>query len=206
MAKKRTKSEVINSANTVPEDAYVTWGDDLSSKEQALKRASASLDEFTLVDRATAAGAGRRYTLDFSNIAGPAGSRPGLTKSDYYNFRPEEATPLFIKGILSIADDIYQRVGLVKNVIDLMGDFASQGIRLVHRNKRIERFYRRWFKKINGKDRSERFLNNLYKSGNIVIDRRTAKISVKVSEKLYQSLGQADTVVNDIESIQVEKK
>jgi hypothetical protein len=206
MAKKRTKSEVTNSTNTIPEDAYVTWGDDLSSKEQALKKASSSLEEFTLVDRATAAGAGRRYTLDFSNIAGPAGGRPGLTKSDYYNFRPEEATPIFIKGILSRADDIYQRVGLVKNVIDLMGDFASQGIRLVHRNKRIERFYRRWFKKINGKDRSERFLNNLYKSGNIVIDRRTAKISVKVSEKLYQSLGQADTIVNDLESVQIEKK
>ena len=62
--------------------------------------------------------------------------------------------------------------------IDLMGDFASQGIRLVHRNKRIERFYRRWFKKINGKDRSERFLNNLYKSGNVVIDRRTAKLNL----------------------------
>jgi hypothetical protein len=34
MAKKRTKSEVTNSTNTIPEDAYVTWGDDLSSKEQ----------------------------------------------------------------------------------------------------------------------------------------------------------------------------
>jgi hypothetical protein len=206
MAKKRTKSEVIDTANTVPEDAYVTWGDDLASKEQALRKASLSLDEFTLVEKTVAAGAGRRYTLDFSNLSGPAGSRPGLTKSDYYNFRPEEATPIFIKGILSRADDIYQRVGLVKNVIDLMGDFASQGIRLVHRNKRIERFYRRWFKKINGKDRSERFLNNLYKSGNIVIDRRTAKISVKVSEKLYQALGNADTIVNDIQSIQLEKK
>jgi hypothetical protein len=206
MAKKRTKSEVIDTANTLPEDAYVTWGDDLASKEQALRKASLSLDEFTLVEKTVAAGAGRRYTLDFSNLSGPAGSRPGLTKSDYYNFRPEEATPIFIKGILSRADDIYQRVGLVKNVIDLMGDFASQGIRLVHRNKRIERFYRRWFKKINGKDRSERFLNNLYKSGNIVIDRRTAKISVKVSEKLYQALGNADTIVNDIQSIQLEKK
>jgi hypothetical protein len=206
MAKKRTKSEVIDPTNTLPEDAYVTWGDDLASKEQALRKASLSLDEFTLVDKTVAAGAGRRYTLDFSNLSGPAGSRPGLTKSDYYNFRPEEATPIFIKGILSRADDIYQRVGLVKNVIDLMGDFASQGIRLVHRNKRIERFYRRWFKKINGKDRSERFLNNLYKSGNIVIDRRTAKISVKVSEKLYQALGNADTIVNDIQSIQLEKK
>ena len=52
-----------------------------------------------------------------------------------------------IKSIMYRADDIYQRVGLVKNVIDLMGDFATQGIRIVHRNKRVERFYKRWFEK-----------------------------------------------------------
>jgi hypothetical protein len=144
--------------------------------------------------------------LDYSNLDGRTGSRPGLTKSDYYNFRPEEAPPFKIKNILRRADDIYQRVGLVKNVIDLMGDFASQGIRLIHRNKRIERFYRRWFKKINGKDRSERFLNNLYKSGNIVIDRRTAKISIKVADKLYQSLGNADSLISEIPQIGIEKR
>jgi len=206
MAKKRTKEEVLKTTTMVPDDAYVTWGDDLGSKQQALKTASLSLDEFTLVDKSTAGGAGRRYNLDFSNLTPNAGSRPGLTKSDYYNFRPEEAPPFLIKAIFTRADDIYQRVGLVKNVIDLMGDFASQGIRLVHRNKRIERFYRRWFKKINGKDRSERFLNNLYKSGNIVIDRRTAKINLKVADKLYQAMGQSDAVVNDLDSIQTEKR
>ena len=44
-----------------------------------------------------------------------------------------------LKNIMKRAEDIYQRVGLVKNVIDLMGDFRSQGIRLVHRNKSIEK-------------------------------------------------------------------
>ena len=206
MAKKRTKEEIIASTNTVPDYAYVTWGDDLASKQEALKRASASLDEFTLVDKTVAFGTGRRYNLDFSSLDGNTGSRPGLTKGDYYNFRPEEAPPYRTKLILSRAEEIYQRVGLVKNVIDLMGDFATQGIRLVHRNKRIERFYRRWFKKIGGKDRSERFLNNLYKSGNIVIDRRTAKISLKVTDKLYQSLGQATDVIGEMPLPQVEKR
>ena len=203
--KKRTKEEVLGVSNTAPPEAYVTWGDDLSSKQEALKTAGASLDEFTLVERATAAG-GRRYSLDFSSLDGLTGSRPGLTKDDYYTFRPQEAPPNEIKMILQRAERIYQRVGLVKNVIDLMGDFASQGIRLVHRNKRIERFYRRWFKKINGKDRSERFLNNLYKSGNIVIDRRTAKISIKVADKLYKALGAADMQLNDLPEVNVEKR
>jgi hypothetical protein len=205
MAKKRTKDEVLGTVHSAPPEAYVTWGDDLSSKQEALKTAGASLDEFTLVERATAAG-GRRYSLDFSSLDGLTGSRPGLTKDDYYTFRPQEAPPNEIKMILQRAERIYQRVGLVKNVIDLMGDFASQGIRLVHRNKRIERFYRRWFKKINGKDRSERFLNNLYKSGNVVIDRRIAKLSIKASDKLYKALGAADMQLNDIPELNVEKR
>jgi hypothetical protein len=202
MAKKPDNNPIKN-ANIVPEEAYVTWGDDLVSKKEALSKASHSLDEFTLVDKTTA---GRRHGVDYSKLDGLTGSRPGLTKSDYYYFRPEEAPPQKLKYILRRADDIYQRVGLVKNVIDLMGDFASQGIRLVHKNKRIERFYRQWFKKIHGRDRSERFLNNLYKSGNIVIDRRTAKISLKVTDKLYKSLGQSDYQIKDLEEQNLEKR
>jgi hypothetical protein len=205
MAKKinKEKNSAISDARIVPEEAYVTWGDDLVSKKEALTESSASLDEFTLIERASAT---RRYGLDYSKLDGQTGGRPGLTKSDYYYFRPDEAPPQKLKYILRRADDIYQRVGLVKNVIDLMGDFASQGIRLVHRNKRIERFYRQWFKKINGKDRSERFLNNLYKSGNIVIDRRTAKISVKVADHLYRSLGKSDYQISEDINIPLEKR
>jgi hypothetical protein len=205
MAKKKSKEEILGGSNIVPQEAYVTWGDDLVSKREALTEAGAALDEFTLVEKATAAG-GRRYSLDFSSLDGLTGSRPGLTKDDYYAFRPQEAPPNEIKMILQRAERVYQRVGLVKNVIDLMGDFASQGIRLVHRNKRIERFYRRWFKKINGKDRSERFLNNLYKSGNVVIDRRTAKITLKVADKLYTALGTADLQISDLPETEVDKR
>jgi hypothetical protein len=196
MAKsKPNQVNAIQDATIIPEEAYIVWGDDLASKQEALKSAGASLDEFTVIDKTSAHS--RRYGLDLSNLDGITGGRPGLTKSDYYAFRPGEAPPQKIKLILQRAEHIYQTVGLVKNVIDLMGDFASQGIRLVHRNKKIERFYRRWFKKINGKDRSERFLNNLYKSGNLVIDRQTAKISLKVTDKLYKSLGTTDIIIND---------
>jgi hypothetical protein len=87
-----------------------------------------------------------------------------------------------------------------------MGDFGSQGIRLVHKNKRIERFYRTWFKKIKGKERSERFLNNLYKTGNVVINRQTGKLSLKVSDELYKAVGNADLQINETETIKLEKR
>ena len=87
-----------------------------------------------------------------------------------------------------------------------MADFAVQGIKPVHRNKRIERFYRKWFKKINGKDRSERFLNNLYKSANVVINRQTAKISLRTSDEFFKVNATADTTEQDEDKINIEKR
>lgn len=204
MPRKKTKSEVIHDAPQIKEDAYITWDDsNLADKREALQEASKGLDEFGLVQKATANNS--RYRLDFSNLDGPTSGRPGLTRSDYDYFRPEESIPTHIKGIFNKADVVYNRVGLVKNVIDLMGDFACQGIRLVHPNKRIERFYRNWFEKIKGEERSERFLNNLYRIGNVIINRQTAKISVRVADEMHKSAAAADMAINQIDP-QVEKR
>ena len=159
MSKNRQNLPNISDAQVINPEAYVAWSDDLSSKQEALKTASQSLDEFTTIQHSTAY---NRYRSDFSDILPNVAGRPGLTREDYDYFRPDEAVSKQTKEIIRQADKIYNRVGLVKNVIDLMGDFAVNGIRLSHKNKRIERFYKKWFKKINGKDRSERFLNNLY--------------------------------------------
>jgi len=203
MAKKYPKSEAIHDAEIANMQAYVTWGDDMDSRQKALDSTSGSLEEFVGIQKAEGS---RRRGFDYSNLDTNTSGRPGLTRTDYDYFRPEEAVPTKIKAILRRADDIYQRVGLVKNVIDLMGDFAAQGIRLVHKNKRIERFYRQWFKKIRGKDRSERFLNNLYKTGNVVINRQTAKLSLKVADKLYRAVAAPDLIINDLDETQFEKR
>lgn len=204
MTKKYPKSDAIEDAKLVGEEAYVTWGDDLASKQEALSKASDSMSEYTAIEHTTAM---RRYGLDYSNLDGNnTGGRPGLTRMDYDFFRPDEAVPNKIKAILKKAEDVYQRVGLVKNVVDLMGDFGSQGISIVHPNKKIERFYKKWFKKVRGKERSERFLNNLYKSGNVVINRQTGKLGLKVVDKFYKSVASPDLIINDLESIKLEKR
>lgn len=170
-----------------PDEAFYFWGEDEESKKSALTASGESLQEYAGIQHATA-GAGRlTMRTDFSNVLPNISGRPGLSRSDYDYFRPQESVPEQLKAILRRAEDIYQKVGLVKNVIDLMGDFASQGITVSHPNKRIERFYRNWFKKVNGKDRSERFLNNLYRSGNIVITRQTAKLSSRSINDMYKA-------------------
>ena len=205
MAKRYPKSDSIQDATTVGQEAYVMWGNDPESQRNAMAKSSESLEEFTSIQKSTAA-TGRRYSLDYSDLTPQGGSKPGLTRSDYYFFRPDEAIPRELKGIIRKAEDIYQRVGLVKNVIDLMGDFAAQGVRIVHKNKRIEKFYRQWFKRVCGRERSERFLNNLYKTGNIVINRQFGKLSVKVADKLYQGVASPDLQVQDLDTIKVEKR
>lgn len=203
MAKKYPKSDAIANHESVDLPAYITWGDDQSSRQAALDANAGSLEEFIGIQKTEGA---LRYGIDYSNLTTNTGGRPGLTRSDYDFFRPAEAVPTQIKAIIRRADDIYQKVGLVKNVIDLMGDFAAQGIQLVHKNKRIERFYRQWFKRIKGKDRSERFLNNLYKTGNVVINRQTGKLSLKVADKLYRAVSAPDMLVDDLDNIQMEKR
>jgi hypothetical protein len=190
--------------NVMPENAYVTWDEnDLISKQKALEESSKSLEEYGIYqNKATAATSRFR---SFINLDGPISSRPGLTRTDYDYFRPDEAIPTEIKAIFGMSDQIYNRVGLVKNVIDLMGDFASQGIRLVHPNKRIERFYRNWFAKVGGEERSERFLNHLYRNGNVIINKQTAKISLKVADEMYKSKAAADLIVNSNDT-KIEKR
>lgn len=203
MAKKYPKSDAIQNAVSADSEAYVTWGDDLQSKQEALKQTSGCLEEYGLYH----ANAGfRNRSNDYSNLLpGNIHGKPGLSRRGYDYFRPDEAVPTEIKQIIRRADDVYQRVGLVKNVIDLMADFAVQGIKPVHKNKRIERFYRKWFKKVKGKERSERFLNNIYRVANVVINRQTAKISLKTADDFFRA-NAADTTEQDDDSISVDKR
>ncbi len=112
-----------------------------------------------------AVGTNRRYLEVEPNIS----VKDSFTKEDYYGFRPNESVDGEAKALMIKSNKAYKSVGIIKQIVDLMGDFASQGIRIVHKNKAIERFCQRWFKKVHGVERSERFLNHLYKFGNVVV-------------------------------------
>ena len=114
--------------------------------------------------------------------------RPQFGRSDYDAFRPGEAVPHRQQKIMLACGTAYDKVGIIRNIIDLMSDFGSQGLVLVHPNKKVEQFYRKWYRQVKGDDRSERFLNYLYRLGNPVVQRRTARINKK-EEKLLRSAG-----------------
>lgn len=171
--------------------SFVTWSDD-SGKQQALVDTSDNIEAYDGVQKSMAGN--RRSFLDLE----PNRSvRTSFTRQDYNRFRSEESVPQQQKEAMKMCMAAYDKVGIIRNVIDLMGDFAGQGINIVHPNKKIEKFFRAWFQKVNGRERTERFLNTLYRCGNVVVKRRTAKINKK-TERQLRSVGDADMKIVDL--------
>ncbi len=161
----------------------ITWSDDNpASKAQAIQQFSDNVDSYSGVTKSQ--GAAYRNFIDLE----PNRSvRPEFTQRDYYAFRPNEAVPSQQRRAIKMCMDAYEKVGIIRNIIDLMGDFGSQGIQIVHQNKSVEKFYQQWFKNVSGKERSERFLNNLYKTGNVITYRSYAKVTPQL-ERYMKSL------------------
>jgi len=173
------------------EPAFVTWSSD-AEKTNALDASSDAVEAYDGIMMSTAS---HRSFLD---IEPNRSVRSDFVKDDYYRFRRHEAIPRKQKDIMRMCMNAYDKVGIIKNVIDLMGDFSCQGVTLVHPNKKIEKFYKRWFEKVGGVQRSERFLNTLYRCGNVVVKRRTARINKSTEDKFKKISASPDMVIEDI--------
>ena len=174
-----------NKTNKEAKTPYIYWTS-AEDQQAAFDKTSGNVDSY---DGIMSSSASRRSYIDIEpNIS----VRTDFLKDDYYRFRPFEEPANNFKQAMSMCMKAYDRVGIVKNVIDLMGDFASQGITLNHPNKQVEKFYRRWWNKINGSERSERFLNMLYRCGNVVVHKRYGKITRKQQRNM--SKGQEELV------------
>ena len=154
-----------------------TWTEgDTNGKANAFSKFADSVDSYTGLNKSQ--GSHYRHFID---IEPNRSVKPGFNAGDYYAFRPGEAVPKQQRRIIKMCRDAYDKVGIIRNIIDLMGDFGSQGINIVHRDKSVEKFYQQWFRNVNGKERSERFLNNFYKTGNVIIYRSYAKITPQLN-------------------------
>ena len=110
-----------------PEPAYVTWSSD-SEKAQAFEIASDAAEAY---DGIMMSSGSHRSFLD---IEPNRSVRSDFTRDDYYRFRQHENVPGKQKDIMRMCMNAYDKVGIIKNVIDLMGDFSSQGIVLEPRS------------------------------------------------------------------------
>jgi hypothetical protein len=169
-----------NKTNKESKNPYIFWTS-AEDQQSAFDKTSGNIDSYDGIMSSTAS---RRSYIDIEpNIS----VRTDFLKDDYYRFRPFEEPASNFKQAMQMCMKAYDRVGIVKNVIDLMGDFASQGITLNHPNKQVEMFYRKWWNKVGGSERSERFLNMLYRCGNVIIHKRYGKITKKQQKNMSKA-------------------
>ena len=117
----------------MPNDPIISWEDgDSTSKAKAFEKFSESQDAYE--------GVARAYHRDFLDIEPNRSVKPHFGANDYYAFRPEEEVPRKSKRAIKMCMDAYDKVGIIRNIIDLMGDFGCQGINVVHENKSVEKF------------------------------------------------------------------
>jgi hypothetical protein len=170
---------------------FMTWNDEAGKKLAFTTAAQASNQYGAIARRETS------YGSDIFMNAGPNLSvRDGLSRRDWDFFRPEEAVPKQVRNILAACMLAYKRIGIIRNIIDVMGEFTCLGVRLVHPNPRIQDLYQEWAKKVNFYERSERFCNLLYRTANVIVQRETALLKDNDLENLRKGFA-----ANDIQGI-----
>jgi hypothetical protein len=176
---------------------FVTWNDnDKEGKAQALRLAAVASNEYGAV-----ATKERTYGSDiFMNAGTNVSVRDGMSRFDWEYFRPEEAIPRQTRNIIYACQMAYKRIGFIRNIIDIMGEFTCQGIRLVHQNPSVQKLYEEWAKKVNFYERSERFCNYLYRLGNVIVQRETALLKNADIENLRRGIA----AFNEEDTIPVE--
>lgn len=112
----------------------------------------------------------------FPDVATNIDIKSEYNRSDYDYYRPSSRIPDDPIEIMKLCTKAYKKIGIVRNVIDLMSEFACKGIKLQHPVPAIQRFFEKWFEKVAGKNRSERFLNLLYREGNVIVKRTNGRI------------------------------
>lgn len=162
---------IKNADNINLSAAYTTW-DTAEGFAKASKQLNTALQNSSPIQRSTAAIANRFQGIDTNTSV-----RDSASPLDYAWFRPGEQVPRHFRDIIAACMGGYQKVPVIKQTIDLMGDFTAQGIRLVCEDPNEQNFYNEWFRKVNGPERSERIANILYRCGNVIVKRADAKLN-----------------------------
>jgi hypothetical protein len=68
---------------------------------------------------------------------------------------------------MAFAVEAYKGFGIIKNVIDLMCNFASEGLKIVHPRPAVQKFYERWAMSVDLSGRVKDMLRYYYKYGNV---------------------------------------
>lgn len=127
-----------------------------------------SLDKFNSVQKSTASDIRMRNPYD---------------PDAYFRNRPLDNPPTRFRDVIYACRGAYLKVGVVRNVIDLMTDFACEDLQIIHPDKKVEAFFKVWIAKTKLKDAIDEFVRHFLVDGNVVVKRTLARISKPVEEQ-----------------------
>jgi hypothetical protein len=123
----------------------------------------------------------------------PIRTRPAYYKENYLSERPNEILPISFRDVIHACRSSYLRMGIIRNVIDLMTDFACEDLQIVHPDKKVEAFFKVWMTKVNFPEAISEFVRHFLIDGNVVVKRTLAKLSRPVEEQwVERTLAQDD--------------
>lgn len=112
-----------------------------------------------------------------SNIEDGISVRPPYTRKDYERYRPADAIPVKDDGIMRSCREAYDKVGIIRSVIDLMTEIAIEGMELISPVPSADNLWKNWGEKTEIVERAERFANYLCVEGNVAVRSKYASVS-----------------------------
>ncbi len=164
------KSNAISNRGT----GYVSFND--KNKGEIVAKYGKTLDAFDGIVHKTTGSYNSELVTDIR-------TRTPYSREDYNLFRPNEKVPKRFKDIVKACRQVYWHVGIIRNVIDMMTDFACEGMKIVHPDKKIEAFYKTWMGKVKLQEVTNEFIRHFLVDGNVVVKRGTAVLPKPVEKE-----------------------
>jgi len=161
------------------EALYTSFGED-----------NVNLHKHTLPDDIIVVGE-QKYPSKFTNaeraVADRVSTRSGYNKADYLKERPEQKLPTGHSAIIATCQAMYKKVGMIRNIVDLMSDFSAEGLEIKHPIKSHERFYRSWAKRTDLASRAHDFMKLMLRDGNVVVRRLNAILPPSMTKEMSKA-------------------
>jgi len=101
-------------------------------------------------------------------------------------------------NIIKECVDIYYTTPVVRNIIDLMVDFASEGLKIEHKIDSQQRFYDEWARRAGFYELIPQIFHSILLTGNCFVMKRTGRVSKTVQQEMSRGSLEFPDVKNRI--------
>jgi len=114
---------------------------------------------------------------------------PGSSNGGFQYLKRFAGNAAFSHAIIASCVMAYLGYGVVRNIIDLYADFATEGVEIQDEDKYAREFYTAWARKVKLKERLNRIFADIFTTGNVFVLRKWAKLSDDDQKRLRRIKG-----------------